>query len=115
MLKKHIEMKTINEDFILQLWQHFIPGGNRRNRKKAASKQIETALQIYLSKKILFNAYQYTCFPFITNFKKIDQISVLAAGNAIIYRLNLSFLHISLEHSFHFLAKNIIQFKGSFA
>jgi hypothetical protein len=31
MLKKHIQMKALNEDFILQLLQHFILNSNSGN------------------------------------------------------------------------------------
>lgn len=40
MLKKHIEMKTLNEDFILQLLQHFILNRTSGNRRKKGCPKI---------------------------------------------------------------------------
>ncbi len=71
MLKKHLEMKAINEHFIVLLLQHFIPGGNSRNdRKKAASKQIETALQFYLSKNSYLTPINIPVFRSLPTLKR---------------------------------------------
>jgi hypothetical protein len=71
MLKKHIEVKAINEEFILQLLQHFIREGNSMNhRKKAVSRQIETALQFYLSKNSYLTPINIPVFRSLPTLKR---------------------------------------------